>query len=678
MSDRTPQTAIPEAVQPASLSDRIQPRPILWVITAVAVAMSLFQMYTAGIEPMGLFYQRSAHLGFILFLAFLIFPITGSSRPRGTVGWLVDAVFLTAAFLSGFYIFYFLDDIIERAGWWSQTDIVMGIIATIAVLEASRRVVGLGMTIIGMIAIAYALAGPRGALPWLGDWMPGILSHRGASVDRLVGQLYLGQEGIFGLPLGVAATYVFMFVLFGAFLEVTGAGKFFIDLAFAATGRKPGGPAKAAVIASAGMGSISGSAIANVVTTGAFTIPLMKKLGYKPKEAGGIEAAASTGGQITPPLMGAGAFLMSEYTNVPYIEIVLVSIFPAILYLGTVYLFVHLVAMKTGMKGMAAADLPVVRDVLKAGWQFIVPLVVLVYLLVNNISPTRVGFWAIISVIAVTALRAGFTLLVLDPREGKPLTADRLRASLLNGVRLMGQALELGARNAVAVSVACAVAGIIVGVVGLTGLGLKFSSMMISLSGGNLALALVFVLLASLILGLGLPVTAAYIVLIILVGPALQNDFGVPLLIAHLVVFWYSQDSNVTPPVALAGFAGAAIAGAKPMETSIVAWKYAKGLYLIPAFMVYNPEIIMGGETWYVIWTGIIVIIGLVGLVAAIEGYLFTWMDRLSRILIVPGVIAIFNPDEVIEAVGALVVFGLLALNWVKGRRARGGQADPA
>ncbi|MGR3701615.1 MAG: TRAP transporter permease [Paracoccaceae bacterium] len=678
MSDRTPQTAIPEAVQPASLSDRIQPRPILWVITAVAIAMSLFQMYTAGIEPMGLFYQRSAHLGFILFLAFLIFPITGSSRPRGTVGWLVDAVFLTAAFLSGFYIFYFLDDIIKRAGWWSQTDIVMGIIATLAVLEASRRVVGLGMTIIGMIAIAYALAGPRGALPWLGDWMPGILSHRGASVDRLVGQLYLGQEGIFGLPLGVAATYVFMFVLFGAFLEVTGAGKFFIDLAFAATGRKPGGPAKAAVIASAGMGSISGSAIANVVTTGAFTIPLMKKLGYKPKEAGGIEAAASTGGQITPPLMGAGAFLMSEYTNVPYIEIVLVSIFPAILYLGTVYLFVHLVAMKTGMKGMAAEDLPVVRDVLKAGWQFIVPLVVLVYLLVNNISPTRVGFWAIISVIAVTALRAGFTLLVLDPREGKPLTADRLRASLLNGVRLMGQALELGARNAVAVSVACAVAGIIVGVVGLTGLGLKFSSMMISLSGGNLALALVFVLLASLILGLGLPVTAAYIVLIILVGPALQNDFGVPLLIAHLVVFWYSQDSNVTPPVALAGFAGAAIAGAKPMETSIVAWKYAKGLYLIPAFMVYNPEIIMGGETWYVIWTGIIVIIGLVGLVAAIEGYLFTWMDRLSRVLIVPGVIAIFNPDEVIEAVGALVVFGLLALNWIKGRKAQGGRADPA
>ncbi|WP_322891733.1 MULTISPECIES: TRAP transporter permease [unclassified Yoonia] len=662
-------TDLPPALRSA---DAIQPRPILWTITLVAITMSLFQMYTAGIEPMGLFYQRSAHLGFILFLAFLIFPVTGPSRPRGSIGWIIDAACLTAAFLSGFYIFYFLDEIINRAGWWSRTDIVMGIIATLAVLEASRRVVGLGMTIIGMIAIAYALAGPRGALPWLGEWMPGILSHRGASVERLVGQLYLGQEGIFGLPLGVAATYVFMFVLFGAFLEVTGAGKFFIDLAFAATGRKAGGPAKAAVVASAGMGSISGSAIANVVTTGAFTIPLMKKLGYKPKEAGGIEAAASTGGQITPPLMGAGAFLISEYTNVPYIDIVMVSIFPAILYLGTVYLFVHLVAMKAGMTGLSAADLPVVRHVLAAGWQFIVPLVVLIYLLVNNISPTRVGFWAILSVIAVTALRAGFTLVVLDPQNGKPLTAARIKASLLSGLALMAKALELGARNAVAVSVACAVAGIIVGVVGLTGLGLKFSSMMISLSGGSLPLALIFVLLASLILGMGLPVTAAYIVLIVLVGPALHNDFGVPLLIAHLVVFWYSQDSNVTPPIALAGFAGAAIAGSKPMETSMQAWKYAKGLYLIPAFMVFNPEIIMGGETWYVIWTGIIIVIGLVGFAAAIEGYLFTWMDNLSRLLVVPGVIAIFNPDEMIEAAGALVVLGLLVWNWLKSRRAQG------
>ncbi|MFN4058146.1 MAG: TRAP transporter permease [Roseinatronobacter sp.] len=637
-------------------------KPVLWLIALVGVAMSLFQLYSAGIQPLGLFYQRPIHLGFVLVLCFLMYPVWGYGRKRGLLGWLIDGLLVAAGFYVAFYITWNLDALINRAGNWARMDIWVGIVCIVAVLEASRRAVGLGMTIIGAVAILYAFAGRRGALPDLADWMPGILAHRGASVDRVVSQVYLGQEGIFGLPLGVAATYVFMFVLFGAFLEVTGAGKFFIDLAFAATGRKPGGPAKAAVLASAGMGSISGSAIANVVTTGAFTIPLMKKLGYKPAQAGGIEAAASTGGQITPPLMGAGAFLISEYTNVPYSQIVMVSIFPAILYLGTVYLFVHLVAMKAGMKGLSAADLPIVRDVMRAGWQFIVPLLLLIWLLMNNISPTRVGFWAIISILAVTALRALWALWV----EG--LTWASLRDACIRGVALVWRALELGARNAVAVSVACAVAGIIVGVVGLTGLGLKFSSMMIALAGDSLVLALIFVLIASLILGLGLPVTAAYIVLIVLVGPALHQTFGIPLLIAHLVVFWYSQDSNVTPPVALAGFAGAAVAGAKPMETSIQAWKYAKGLYMIPAFMVFNPVIITGGELWYVLFTGAIIIIALVAFAAAIEGYLFTWIDPVSRVLMVPAVIAVFNPSLVIEAVGAAVLLALMGWNWVRAR----------
>jgi len=657
------QDVIPESMRSA---DRIQPRPVLWAITLTGIALSLFQLYTAGIEPLGLFYQRTAHLGFILFLAFLLFPLTGQSRPRTWWAWVIDAGFLVASFLSGFYIIWYLDDIIARAGWWTTTDILVGVICIIAVLEASRRAVGLGLTIIGIMAILYALAGTRGALPWLGDLMPGILSHRGASLDRLVGQLYLGQEGIFGLPLGVAATFVFMFVLFGAFLEKTGAGKFFIDLAFAATGKKPGGPAKAAVIASAGMGSISGSAIANVVTTGAFTIPLMKKLGYRPAQAGGVEAAASTGGQITPPLMGAGAFLISEYTRIPYIDIVLVSIFPAILYLGTVYLFVHIVAMKQGMRGLDATELPVVRTVLAAGWQFIVPLILLVVLLVNNISPMRVGFWAIISVIAMAGLRGAWTLYA-----GGPMTGPRIKDSIMRGISMIFESLELGARNAVAVSIACAVAGIIVGVVGLTGLGLKFSSMMISLSGGNIVIALLLVLVASLILGLGLPVTASYIVLIVLVGPALNTEFGIPLLIAHLVVFWYSQDSNVTPPVALAGFAGAAIAGAKPMETSMQAWKFAKGLYLIPAFMVFNPELILGGPVPYVIWTGFSATLGLIAFAAAIEGYLFAPMKAWMRLALVPPIIALFWPSFAAEVVGAAAILGLLGLNWASGRQGR-------
>ncbi|MCC1482598.1 TRAP transporter permease [Roseibaca sp. Y0-43] len=663
MTQTDPQDVIPESMRSA---DRVQPRPVLWAITLTGVALSLFQLYTAGIEPLGLFYQRTAHLGFILFLAFLLFPLTGQSRPRTWWAWVIDAGFLVASFLSGFYIIWYLDDIIARAGWWTTADIVVGIVCIVAVLEASRRAVGFGLTLIGIIAILYALAGSRGALPWLGDMMPGILAHRGASVDRLVGQLYLGQEGIFGLPLGVAATFVFMFVLFGAFLEKTGAGKFFIDLAFAATGRKPGGPAKAAVIASAGMGSISGSAIANVVTTGAFTIPLMKKLGYRPAQAGGVEAAASTGGQITPPLMGAGAFLISEYTRIPYIDIVLVSIFPAILYLGTVYLFVHIVAMKQGMRGLDAAELPVVKQVLAAGWQFIVPLILLVVLLVNNISPMRVGFWAIISVIAMAGLRGAWALYA----DG-PMTGARIRESVMRGIRMIFESLELGARNAVAVSIACAVAGIIVGVVGLTGLGLKFSSMMVSLSGGNIVIALALVLVASLILGLGLPVTASYIVLIVLVGPALNTEFGIPLLIAHLVVFWYSQDSNVTPPVALAGFAGAAIAGAKPMETSVQAWKFAKGLYLIPAFMVFNPELIMGGPVPYVIWTGFSAALGLIAFAATIEGYLFAPMKAWMRLALVPPIIGLFWPSFAAELAGAAAILVLLGLNWMAGRQDR-------
>ena len=646
-----------------------QGRVIVLAIAAVGVLLSLFQLYSAGIEPLSLFYQRPIHLAFIMVLTFLMFPAFG--KRRGALGWAIDAVFLAAAVASGWYIVANLDAIFARAGFWSQTDIWMGILTTVTVLEASRRAIGLPMTIIGAVAIVYALAGSRGALPWLGDWLPGIMEHRGNSLDRLVGQLYLGQEGIYGLPLGVAATYIFVFVLFGAFLEVTGAGKFFIDLAYAATGRKPGGPAKAAVLASAGMGSISGSAIANVVTTGAFTIPLMKRLGYKPAQAGGIEAAASTGGQITPPLMGAGAFLISEYTRVPYVDIVLVSIYPAILYLGTVYLFVHIVAMKRGMEGMPADELPSVSGTLKAGWQFVLPLFILVWLLVQGFSPMRVGFWAIISVAVVAFLRRTVEILVLEPRHGEPVTAERLTTAIRSGLSLLVQALVLGSRNAVAVSMACAIAGIIVGVVGLTGLGLKFSSMMIAFSGGNLVLALILVLIASLILGMGLPVTASYIVLIVLVGPALTSEFGIPLLIAHLVVFWYSQDSNVTPPIALAAFAGAALAGSKPLETTMQAWKYAKGLYLIPVFMVYNPELILGGSVPYVIWTGAIAALALAAFAAAIEGYLFAPMGIVARILIIPATIAVFHPSFAVETVGALTLAAILLANRFTAGRTR-------
>jgi TRAP transporter 4TM/12TM fusion protein len=639
-----------------------QPALVLRAITIIGIGLSLFQLYAAGIQPLGLFFQRPIHLGFILVLCFLIYPVTGA-KPRGLIGWAIDGPLILCGILVGYWVPANIDAIANAIVPRSQ-DVTVGIITTLVVLEAARRAIGLPMIIIGVAFIAYAFAGGRGELPWLADFMPGILNHRGYSLDRLASQLTLGAEGIFGLPLGVAATFIFVFVLFGAFLEVTGAGKFFIDLAYAATGRQRGGPAKAAVLASAGMGSISGSSIANVVTTGAFTIPLMKRLGYRPAQAGGIEAAASTGGQIMPPLMGAGAFLMSEFTRVPYIDIVLVSIFPAILYFGAVYLLVHIAALKQGLEGLPASELPRVRDVLKEGWHFLLPLIALVWLLAAGYSPMRVGYYAILTVIAASVLRGALKYLSDDR------TIEGLVALVKSGILKTLEALELGARNAVAVSMACAVAGIIVGVVGLTGLGLKFSAMMLAFSGGNLFLALILVVIASLIVGMGLPVTAAYIVLIILVGPALQDQFGVPLLVAHLVVFWWSQDSNVTPPVALAGFAAAAIAGSKPMETSVQAWKFAKGLYLIPLFMVYNESIILGGPLPLVLWNGALAILVIVAFAAVLEGYLFAPMPMWQRLAASPALVAVFWPTFAFEAIGAAVILAILVLNWQSSRAA--------
>ena len=329
-------------------------------------------------------------------------------------------------------------DTIANAITPRSVDIWVGILTIVLVLEAARRAVGLGMSIIGAVFLVYAFAGRRGEVPWLADWLPGILNHRGFSLERVASQMTLGQEGIYGIPLGVAATFVFIFVLFGAVLEVTGAGKFFIDLAYATTGRQRGGPAKAAIVASAGMGSISGSAIANVVTTGAFTIPLMKKLGYRPAQAGGIEAAASTGGQIMPPLMGAGAFLMSEFTQVPYIHIVVISIFPAFLYFGAVYLLVHIAAVKLGMKGLPASELPQTRKVLADGWHFLLPLAALVVLLIAGYSPMRVGYYTILLVGAAAAGRALWTF-----ATGAPTAAGFAALAKQGGATTL-KALELG------------------------------------------------------------------------------------------------------------------------------------------------------------------------------------------------------------------------------------------
>lgn len=646
--------------------DRSGPKLVEVTIMVLAVSLSLFQLYTAGVDPLGLFFQRGIHLAAIMMLTFLLFP-PFKGRERNSVMWLVDLLLFIAAAYTGFYLVSNLDEIFSRAGFWTKQDVWVGVMTTLVLLEASRRVVGLGLTAIGTVFIVYAFAGPRGELAWLGEWLPGILNHRGYTLERVAAQMYLGQEGIYGIPLGVAATFVFIFVLFGAFLEVTGAGKFFIDLAFSATGRQRGGPAKAAVLASASMGSISGSSIANVVTTGAFTIPLMKRLGYRPAQAGGIEAAASTGGQIMPPLMGAGAFLIAEYTRVPYLEIVKVSIFPAILYFSTVYLFVHIIAIKQGMKGLPSSELPQLKDVMHQGWYFLIPLLLLVFLLVAGYSPMRVGFYAVVSIFVVAGIN-GFWGAWQRGKENGQL-AESLKKSVLDGLHRFFLGLELGARNAIAVSVACGIAGIVVAVVGLTGLGLKFSSMMVAFSGGSLLMAAILVSLASLVLGLGLPVTASYIVLIVLVGPALTVEFGVPLLVAHLLVFWYSQDSNVTPPVALAAFAAAAIAGSKTMETSLQAWRYSLGLYLIPLYFVFNPALIMGGSLEILLWNGFILALSLAAFASALEGYLFAKLQVWMRLVLTASVVLIFNSNLQLQLLGSGAALLVMLINYLQMRK---------
>jgi TRAP transporter 4TM/12TM fusion protein len=674
---------------PGPKPDRVA-RVVAAFVALTGIALSLFQLYTAGVQTLNLFYQRGIHLALILVLAFLLFPVA----KRAWIRWPVDLAFLAGSLITGGYLVLNLDAIVNRAGFWIQQDIVMGIVATVVVLEAARRVIGPTISIIGIVFILYAMTGPRGPLSVI--TLPGILEHRGYDLGRIVAQLYLGQEGIYGLPLGVAATFVYIFVLFGAFLEITGAGQFFIDLAYAAAGRQRGGPAKASVIASGLMGSISGSAIANVVTTGAFTIPLMKKLGYKPEEAGGVEAAASTGGQIMPPIMGAGAFLIAEYTRVPYVEIVKLSVLPAIMYFATVYLFVDIIAAKRGMRGMTEEELPKIKEVFQRGWHFLIPLGLLIWFLLQNISPARVGFVSIVGIVAVSILRYAVRRVALGHapvQDAKPIVAVEagvpdtvvgealptaearkddswLRAAARGTIRIV-EALEIGARNALPVSVACAVAGIVVGIVGLTGLGLKFSSLMLSFSGGNIVLALLLVIIASLILGMGLPVTASYIVLIVLTGPALTQEFGIPLIIAHLLVFWYSQDSNVTPPVALAAFAGAGVAGANPMRTGFQAWKFAKGLYLIPMFMVFNPEIIMGGPWMVVGWNVLTAFAALGAFAAALEGFMFTRMMWISRLLASAGMVAILWPSFPVEVAGFTAILVVLALNFVRARRER-------
>ena len=563
-------------------------------VLLLGIALTAFQLYIALRAGLDARQQRLIHLMLVMLLVFLIMPPFKKGKVDGNpvllvIGAVIDLVMVVGIVVVSIYPIAFQAELARRAGAYTDLDWIMGAVAIVILLEATRRSVGLVMVVLVASFLYYAWAGPL---------IPGQFSHSGATYERIATHTYLGNDGIYGLTLGVVVTFVFVFILFGALLSKTGGGNFFVGLAYVLTGRMVGGPAKGAVLGSALMGSVSGSAIANVVTTGPFTIPLMKKVGYKKHDAAGVEAAASTGGQILPPIMGAGAFLMAERLGVPYADIVKVAIIPALMYFGLMFLFVDILARKHNVGSMKKEDVPTFAIVMRAGWHFLAPLVLLIVLLLNYVPPTQAGLAACGALLVVAMLRAGSRLTLRDFLE----------------------VFVMAARSTLPVSVACAVAGIIVGMVGLTGLGLVFSDVLVNAFAGNLFMTLVMVALASLIMGIGLPVTASYVVLVILAGPALEQ-LGLALIVAHMIVYWLSQDSNVTPPVAFAAFAAAGIADSKPMRSGVSAWKFAKGLYLIPLLMAYSALMEVDGPVLDLVFAIVTGSLALAAGAMAIEGW---------------------------------------------------------
>ena len=608
------------------------------LVFVLAVALSLFQIWQplVGFIPPGVLpfeavlglqpatYFRPIHLTWILVIGYLVFPLAGQLR------WL-DVLTIVAVLWSGVRILSFdyqgLDHLLYGL---STADFVAGLIVIAATLELARRSVGLVMMLVGLVFVLYGA---------FGNLLPDVLATRGFSFERIVRFQVFTGAGLYGAPIGIAAGAVFSFVLFGAFLQATGAGKFLIDLSFAAAGRYRGGPAKASVLASAAMGSISGSAIANTVTTGALTIPMMKQLGYKPPQAAGIEAAASTGGQIMPPIMGAGAFVMAEFTKTPYGDIVWMSLTPAILYFFSVLLYVHIMAVKAGFTGMT--DTTPARAVMKEGMHFLIPLILITLLLLQNYSPLLVGVSGCGAVVAASLLRA------------------HTRVSF-SGI---GRALHQGATMAVPISIACAVAGIVVGTIGQTGVGLQFTESVVSLSNGQLWLALALVAIAALVLGMGLPATAAYIVLSVMTGPALQ-ELGLALITAHMIIFWLSQTSNVTPPIALAAFAGAGVAGAPPMRSAIEAFKLANGLFVIPLMMAYAPLLLTGENGWPQVLFAGVVTLGMVVTIAMLnERFLFAPLNKVGFVIGLSAIVLLLVPYDLSRIVGLVIVVALVVWN---------------
>lgn len=604
------------------------------VVGLIAIAGSTYHLYVAGFGASSEMSLRCIHWTIISVLIFLLFPLSknGNKALRA-----VDFLFAFCALAAGVYLYVEWPIVSNNAGFVNSVDIAFGIVMVIVVLEASRRVVGLALTLIAGFFLVYA---------FYGQYFPGVFTTKGFSLDWIIGTLYMSTDGIFGTALSVSASYIVLFVLFGSFLQATGGGKLFTNIAFALVGRKFGGPAKAAVVSSGLMGMLSGSAAANVATVGTFTIPLMKRSGYPATVAGAIESCASTGGQFMPPVMGAAAFIIATTLGVPYGTVALAAVTPAILYYVYLYLCVDIEARKNKIERIKEEDIPSIRQTLKDYGHLVLSLLLLIVMMCFGYSPGKSVFFSIIFLVI----------------------SAQLKKSTRMNLETFLKAMEEGITGTIPIAAACAAAGIVGGVLTLTGLALNFSSILVGLAGNSVFLLLVLTMIASIILGMGLPTTACYIILAILTAPALTQLGALPLA-AHFFIFFFGCISTITPPVALAAYCAAGIAKSNPMTTGFTAFRMGFIAFVIPFIAFYFPALLMQGTVVSYAITLTLTIFMLLGLVYALEGHGFrrklSWPER--GLFLAAAFMSVYMANWIVVAAGVALLAGGFVLERVKG-----------
>ncbi len=601
------------------------------IIGLVAIATSCYHLYYAFFHPFFDLNHRSIHWLFISVLTFALYPLSKKNSPSNRMS-ILDGLLMLASVIICVWLFVNSSDILNRAGSFETIDVIMGTALVLLTLEASRRTTGPAVSIVALVFLAYAFFGP---------YLPDSLAHRGYSIERVSTYLALTTDGIFGICIGVSANFILLFILYGALLRKTGAGQFLTDVAFALTGRTRGGPAKAAVVSSTFFGMISGSSIANTVTTGTFTIPLMRRTGYPAHFAAGVEASSSVMGMIMPPIMGAAAFIMAEVLGIPYVQVCIAAAIPASLAFFGTFMQVHFRAVSLGLKGMAKAQLPSMKAAILKGWHHIFSVSLLIYCLFLNYSPERAVVVAIVAQLA--------TVLVVGLIKGE--TLKELAFTLV-------ESLRDGAIDTVEVAAACAAAGIIIGSVTMTGLGISFSSLVVDASMGHLWLALPLTMFACLVLGMGVPVTAQYVIVSSLVAPAL-TQMGVVAIGAHLFVLYFGTRADITPPVALAAYAAAGIAKSPPMKTGVTAFKLGIAGYIVPFMFVYAPELLCIGSFGEIALATGSAILGITALAAAVQRCFLMKCNSLELVLLYSVAFLMMKPGMTTDLFG-LVLFGLV------------------